>query len=310
MVDLGDLRTHLELAADAMGADLLLPRGAAWTPPPAVPIAAAQGDRAVATAPTPSTTAGPEGQPAPLETALSETALPEKALPEKAPRETARTAPPEAAPAPSRSDPGSSPAATPSAAPDLETLRALVAQCERCKLSAGRTQTVFGEGDPTAEVLFVGEAPGANEDRTGRPFCGPAGELLDRIIHNAMGLRREETFIANVNKCRPPGNRDPEPDEVAACLPFLRRQIQLIQPKVIVTLGRIAAHNLLGTTLPMRALRGRELELNGVPVVATWHPAYLLRTPSAKRDTWEDIKRVNRLLGRPEVPPRPGGPRS
>jgi DNA polymerase len=189
-------------------------------------------------------------------------------------------------------------------APDeaLRALRAEVLKCTRCKLHQGRRTVVFGEGNPRPDVMFVGEAPGSVEDQTGRPFVGPAGQLLDRIIAGAMGLHRSEVFIGNVNKCRPPGNRDPEPDEVAACLPYLRRQVALLQPKVIVALGRIAAHNLLSTTEPMRALRGRELRYDGIPVVVTWHPAFLLRDPSHKRETWDDIKRVNRLLGRPEVP--------
>lgn len=202
-----------------------------------------------------------------------------------------------------------SPASTTQPPPDPEAvlaeLREEVLPCTRCKLHASRKNVVFGEGSPTARVMFVGEAPGAVEDRTGRPFVGPAGQLLDRIIENAMGLRRQDVFIANINKCRPPGNREPEPDEVAACLPYLRRQVQAIRPAVIVALGRVAAHNLLGITAPMRTLRGRELKYEQIPVVATWHPAYLLRNPAAKRDTWEDIKRVNRLLGRPEVPGPP-----
>jgi len=189
------------------------------------------------------------------------------------------------------------------AAAALQALRAEVLPCTRCKLHHGRKQVVFGEGNAQPRVLFIGEAPGAREDATGRPFVGPAGQLLDRIIQAAMGMQREQVFIANVNKCRPPDNREPEPDEVAACLPFLRRQVAILKPQVIVALGRTAAHNLLGTTVPMRALRGRELRYEGIPVVVTWHPAYLLRDPSHKRETWEDIKRVNRLLGLPEVPP-------
>lgn len=222
--------------------------------------------------------------------------------------------PPAAAPSPPRVGVTAASAATvavvPAAAPappidlpeDLEGMRSVVAACRRCKLCETRTTVVFGEGSPTAKVMFIGEAPGAREDESGRPFVGPAGELLTRIIENAMGLRRSEVFIANVNKCRPPNNRDPEPDEVAACMPFLHAQIQAIAPKVLVTLGRVAAQNLLGTALPMNQLRSRALEWRGIPVVATWHPAYLLRQPSAKRDTWEDVKRVNRLLGLPDDP--------
>ena len=178
-------------------------------------------------------------------------------------------------------------------------------QCTRCTLhTLGRKQVVFGEGAVPAPVMFVGEAPGFHEDREGRPFVGAAGQLLDRIITNAMGLRRDEVYIANVIKCRPPENRDPEPDEVAACLPYLREQVRLVQPRVIVCLGRVAARALLGTDQSMARLRGQDLTFDGIAVVATWHPAYLLRKPEAKAETWEDIKRVNRLLGRPEVPGR------
>lgn len=201
------------------------------------------------------------------------------------------------------------PMSTPEPARDpqasLETLKSEVLPCTRCVLAETRTHVVFGEGNPTARVFFIGEAPGATEDKTGRPFVGRAGQLLDRIIGNAMGLRREEVFIGNINKCRPPGNREPAPDEVAACLPFLKRQVSIIRPEVIVTLGRVAAANLLSTTLPMGKLRGLELSYEGIPVVATWHPAYLLRNPSAKAGTWDDIKRVNRLLGLAEVPGTP-----
>jgi DNA polymerase len=154
--------------------------------------------------------------------------------------------------------------------------------------------------------MFIGEAPGVVEDRTGRPFVGPAGQLLEKILAGAMGMRREDVFIANINKCRPPDNRQPEPDEVAACLPYLRQQVELLKPEVIVCLGRTAAQNLLGTTASTTALRSRELSYAGIPVVVTWHPAYLLRDPSHKRETWEDIKRVNRLLGLPEVPGQAG----
>ncbi|MBK9129990.1 MAG: uracil-DNA glycosylase [Phycisphaerales bacterium] len=189
----------------------------------------------------------------------------------------------------------------------LQELRARVLPCTKCKLAETRTHVVFGEGNPRAPVLFIGEAPGFHEDQQARPFVGPAGQLLDKIIEAAMGYARGDVFIANVNKCRPPENRNPEPDEVAACLPFLRAQVRIIRPGVIVCLGRVASSNLLGTSLPMRALRGQELDYEGIPVVVTWHPAYLLRTPSAKGETWADIRRVNRLLGRPEVPPRRDG---
>ena len=179
-----------------------------------------------------------------------------------------------------------------------------VAACQACKLCEDRTQVVFGEGAPAARVMFVGEAPGRDEDQQGRPFVGASGQLLDRIISGGMGLQRSEVYIANINKCRPPNNRNPEPDEVAACLPLLRQQVRLVQPDLLVALGRVAAQNLLSTTRPMRLLRGRDLDYEGTPVVATWHPAYLLRKPEAKAETWADIKRINRLLGNPEVPPK------
>jgi uracil-DNA glycosylase family 4 len=229
------------------------------------------------------------------------------------PERVATPVPPVAARAPvvapvSPVSPAATAARAPSAGPDddraerLQRLREEVLPCTRCKLSQGRQHVVFGEGNPRARVLFVGEAPGANEDRTGRPFVGDAGQLLDRIISGAMGLQRSDVFIANINKCRPPGNREPEPDEVAACLPFLRAQIEILRPEVIVCLGRVAAQNLLGRTESASKLRGQQLDYLGIPVVVTWHPAYLLRDPSHKRETWDDIKRVNRLLGLPEVP--------
>lgn len=185
----------------------------------------------------------------------------------------------------------------------LRELRAEIHDCTKCKLHQGRQTTVFGEGSPTARVMFIGEAPGAREDQTGRPFVGPAGQLLDRILAGAMGLQRPEVFIANLNKCRPPGNRAPEPDEVAACLPYLKRQVELVQPEVLVCLGRSAAQSLLGSTESTTRMRQKQHEYCGIPVIVTWHPAYLLREPSRKRETWEDIKRVNQLLGLPEIPP-------
>jgi DNA polymerase len=188
---------------------------------------------------------------------------------------------------------------------ELQALKEEVLPCVRCKLHSNRRATVFGEGSPAARVMFVGEAPGAKEDQSGRPFVGPAGQLLDRILNGAMGLRREDVFIANVNKCRPPNNRAPEADEVAACLPYLKRQVEIIRPDVIVCLGRTAAQNLLGTTESTTSLRRKQHTYADTPVVVTWHPAYLLREPGRKRETWEDIKKVNALLGLPEVPGSP-----
>lgn len=220
------------------------------------------------------------------------------------PTAAAIAAPPAAAPRTDEPAPVAPPTPDPDGPASLDALRDATLNCTRCKLAEGRTQVVFGEGDPSADIMFVGEAPGAKEDESGRPFVGPAGQLLTKIIENAIGIAREDVYIANVNKCRPPNNRNPEPDEVAACLPILREQIAFVRPKLIVAMGRVAAANLLSTNQSVTRLRGRTLEAHGVPVVVTWHPAYLLRNPAAKVETWEDIKRVNRMLGRPEVPGR------
>ena len=179
----------------------------------------------------------------------------------------------------------------------LEEVRSDIGDCTRCKLhQLGRRQIVFGVGNPAAQLMFVGEAPGADEDLQGVPFVGRAGQLLTRIIE-AIGLKREEVYIANVIKCRPPQNRNPEPDEVATCEPFLFRQVDIIKPRVIVALGTFAARTLLGTTDPISRLRGRVYEYRGAKLVPTFHPAYLLRNPASKRDVWEDMKLVRRLLG-------------
>jgi uracil-DNA glycosylase family 4 len=183
-----------------------------------------------------------------------------------------------------------------SAADSLAAVRADIGDCTRCKLHAqGRTQIVFGVGNPDADLMFVGEAPGADEDVQGIPFVGRAGQLLTKIIE-AIDLKREDVYIANVIKCRPPGNRNPEPDEVETCEPFLFQQIDLIKPKVIVALGKFAAQGLLRTLDPISRLRGRVYDYRGAKLVPTFHPAYLLRNPSSKRDVWEDMKLVKRLL--------------
>lgn len=181
-----------------------------------------------------------------------------------------------------------------------EALRALRLDigedCSRCKLhTLGRKKVVFGVGNPAADLMFVGEAPGADEDIQGEPFVGRAGQLLTKIIE-AIGLTRGDVYIANVIKCRPPGNRNPEPDEVEQCEPFLFRQIDIIKPKVIVALGKFAAQSLLKTTDPITRLRGREYKYREAILMPTYHPAYLLRNPSAKRDVWEDMKRVRAIL--------------
>jgi DNA polymerase len=168
--------------------------------------------------------------------------------------------------------------------------------CTRCKLhTLGRKQVVFGVGNPDADLMFVGEAPGADEDLQGEPFVGRAGQLLTKIIE-AIGLRRDEVYIANIIKCRPPGNRNPEPDEVEQCEPFLFQQVAAIKPKVIVALGKFAAQSLLRTTDPITRLRGRSFNYRGATLIPTFHPAYLLRNPSAKREVWDDMKRVRAIL--------------
>jgi DNA polymerase len=183
-----------------------------------------------------------------------------------------------------------------SAADALAAIRADIGDCTRCKLhTLGRTQVVFGVGNPEADLMFVGEAPGADEDEQGIPFVGRAGQLLTKIIE-AIGLTRGDVYIANIIKCRPPQNRNPEPDEVATCEPFLFRQVDVIKPKVIVALGKYAAQTLLRSETPISRLRGQVLEYRGAKLVPTFHPAYLLRNPSSKREVWEDMKLVKRLL--------------
>jgi uracil-DNA glycosylase family 4 len=178
---------------------------------------------------------------------------------------------------------------------DWATLEDSVRACTRCALHATRTQTVFGVGNRRAQWMFVGEAPGADEDRQGEPFVGRAGQLLNAMIA-ALGLKREAVYIANVLKCRPPNNRDPKPEEVECCEPYLIRQIGLIQPKLIVALGRHAAHSLLKTDLALARLRGQRHTYQNIPLVVTYHPAYLLRTPSDKRKAWEDLQRARAIM--------------
>jgi len=173
----------------------------------------------------------------------------------------------------------------------LEDIRSDLGQCTRCRLHEHRTNIVFGEGNPAAELVFVGEGPGADEDRTGRPFVGKAGKLLDKIIE-AMGMGRSDVYIANVVKCRPPENRTPERDEAATCGPFLFRQLGFIRPKVIVALGAPALQCLTGSREGITKVRGHWQEWHGIKVMPTYHPAYLLRVPDKKKETWEDMKRV------------------
>lgn len=179
--------------------------------------------------------------------------------------------------------------------PNLATLRGVAVGCTRCGLQAGRRNVVFGEGSPGARVVCVGEAPGAKEDETGRPFVGRAGQLLDRLLLTA-GFAREEVYICNVLKCRPPGNRDPRPEEIEACSPYLLRQLELIDPEVIVAFGTFAARTLLEARESLGRLRGRTHLYAGYPVVVTYHPAALLRNPGWTRPTWEDLQRARRIV--------------
>jgi DNA polymerase len=193
------------------------------------------------------------------------------------------------------------PGMMPSAPPDdrassLAIIREDLGDCTRCKLAGlGRKQIVYGVGNPNADLMFIGEAPGADEDIQGEPFVGRAGQLLTKIIE-AMGYTRADVYIANVLKCRPPGNRNPEPDEVASCQPFLFRQIDAVQPKVMVALGTFAAQALLNTKDPISRLRGRAWPCRGRLLIPTFHPAFLLRSPERKRDTWEDMKLARAIL--------------
>ncbi|HTN73022.1 MAG TPA: uracil-DNA glycosylase [Methylomirabilota bacterium] len=177
-------------------------------------------------------------------------------------------------------------------AKNLEELRDAIGDCRRCKLWSGRTHLVFGVGNPKAKLMFVGEGPGRDEDLQGEPFVGRAGQLLTDIITKGMGLRREDVYIANVVKCRPPENRNPEPDEVASCEPFLKKQIDLVKPEIIVALGKFAVQTLLQSKVPITKIRGSWHSYHGIRLMPTLHPAYLLRNPADKKLVWEDIKQV------------------
>jgi uracil-DNA glycosylase family 4 len=179
---------------------------------------------------------------------------------------------------------------------EWDDLQRIAMACTKCRLAGTRTQVVYGAGNPNADLMFIGEAPGRDEDLQGKPFVGRAGALLTDII-KAMKLTRDDVYIANVIKCRPPENRNPEPDELDACRPFIRRQIELIKPRVIVTLGRFALQSLMEKGFSIMAARGSWLEYNGIKVMPTYHPAYLLRNPAAKKDVWQDMKKVMTELG-------------
>ncbi|MFA4944963.1 MAG: uracil-DNA glycosylase [Lentisphaeria bacterium] len=234
---------------------------------------------------------GGGGGPAAVAVAPREAAVPARPAAVAAARSVPVAVP---APAPAAAVPGPAPADL--SAPDLAALAQVVAGCTRCRLhAAGRRQTVFGEGAPRARLMFVGEGPGEEEDAQGRPFVGAAGQLLTKMVE-AMHLRREEVYIANIVKCRPPANRPPEPDEGAACLPYVVRQIELVQPACLVLLGATPYLHLLGKKGIMKG-RGTWEAFRGIPVMPTYHPAFLLRVPARKREVWADLQAVMRRLG-------------
>jgi len=214
---------------------------------------------------------------------------------ERGDRMVAFEAPPPVVPEPARLEPAiSMPRKLPVVS--LESVREEIGECTRCKLHKGRTNLVFGVGNPKARLMFVGEAPGEDEDKKGEPFVGKAGQLLTKMIE-AMGLRREDVYICNTVKCRPPNNRNPEPDELASCEPFLKGQLAAVQPEAIVTLGKFAAQALLRDETPISRLRGTWREYEGIPVMPTFHPAYLLRSPQEKGKVWDDLQKVMKKLG-------------
>ncbi len=201
------------------------------------------------------------------------------------------------APVIARPSPVGLPGAAEGERPTLDQIRRELGDCRRCKLCDGRKNIVFGSGNPRAELVFVGEGPGADEDVQGVPFVGQAGQLLTKMIE-AMGYHRDDVYICNVVKCRPPGNRNPEPDEVTACEPFLRAQLKAVQPKAIVALGKFAAQTLLRDTTPITKMRGNWREYEGIKLMPTFHPAYLLRQPAEKKKAWEDLQQVMKFFGK------------
>ncbi|MCP3918264.1 MAG: uracil-DNA glycosylase [bacterium] len=257
------------------------------TPVPQEPPSAPRAEK-VATSGPPAQSRPAQSRPAPSRPAQS----PEQSRPAQSP---AASRPAE--PAPAAMSPADDVRARAAACPNLSALRAAVADCTACPLARTRTQTVFSDGDSTCRALFVGEAPGFHEDRQGIPFVGPAGELLTSIVEKGMGLRRDEVGIVNVLKCRPPDNRDPLPEEKRICTEWLDLQIELMDPEVVIALGRHAAGHLLSRDDTMGRMRGKVFERNGRKVVATYHPAFLLRSPHMKKDCWQDIQLAMGLLG-------------
>jgi uracil-DNA glycosylase len=264
---------------------MLPPRGA--KPPPAP-------ERAAAPEPeTPAAAVSPSAAPAPRAPLSEPPARPPVSRPSAAASSGRLLDVPQKAPASA----GPLPGVMEGERPTLDQIRRELGDCQRCKLCTGRKNIVFGAGNPRAELVFVGEGPGEQEDLQGVPFIGAAGELLTKMIQ-AMGFSRDDVYICNVVKCRPPGNRNPEPDEIAACEPFLRAQLMALQPKIIVALGKFAAQTLLRDSTPITRMRGQWREYQGVKLMPTFHPAYLLRSPNEKRKAWEDLQQVMKILGK------------
>jgi uracil-DNA glycosylase family 4 len=226
----------------------------------------------------------------------------------RAPSQRKKVAPTVAAALPEAPEPSDDAGSRPTGASGLAVVREDLGDCQRCKLAPLRTNLVFGVGNPNAHLVFVGEAPGADEDAQGEPFVGKAGQLLTKMIE-AMGYARQDVYICNILKCRPPGNRNPEPDEIAKCEPFLKAQLAALRPRVIVALGKFAAQCLLRDDTPISRLRGNFRSYEGIQLMPTFHPAYLLRDPTKKKEAWEDLKAVNAALKRLglEPPKAPAG---
>ncbi len=290
---LEDLRRHLLWQEEAGGRILQVDARLAAELRAARPLAMQRAQAAKAAAPqqapvapsVPPAPVAPPAQPAPA-------ARPMAARPATPAPERLIEVPPQARPYA-----GSLPGVVEGERPTLDQIRRELGDCRRCKLCDGRKNIVFGSGNPRAELVFVGEGPGETEDLQGVPFVGAAGELLTKMIE-AMGYRRDDVYICNVVKCRPPGNRNPEPDEVAACEPFLRAQLRAVQPKAIVALGKFAAQTLLRDSTPITKMRGQWREYEGIKLMPTFHPAYLLRQPAEKKKAWEDLQQVMKFFGK------------
>ena len=302
-----DLRRHL-LWQEETGGRALLVDAAKQAAERSASLRAMMPPRGAKTPPAPERPASPEPAEAPEAPAPRPVAAPSRPLASEAPAR-APAASPAAPPAaaskgmlidvPQQAPPysGALPGVVEGERPVLDEIRRELGDCKRCKLCTGRKNIVFGVGSPRAELVFVGEGPGEQEDLQGVPFVGPAGELLTKMIQ-AMGFSRDQVYICNVVKCRPPGNRNPEPDEIAACEPFLRSQLLALQPKVIVALGKFAAQTLLRDSTPITRLRGQWREYQGVKLMPTFHPAYLLRSPNEKKKAWEDLQQVMKIFGK------------